>query len=260
MPRAVLAALGFLLAACGPPDPPVLVDDPRAYVRERLVATATPPWADGRADYNLDDPAFLDSLIDARVERDARLDGQLPTDQRGLDRFVSHLGPYYSTATTASAARRAAVEDRVRERFEAPPVTFDPETRTAHADLGLATARFRPDRTSWRLQTVASVADGVELAPEAVARAFGRLHAAHPDARVYDVEARLLTVSGARDVRYTYDAEGDELEVLDGLDFRYESPAPVGGIERLVGGEAPTRTDDLARLCEDIDTMTDYRC
>jgi hypothetical protein len=249
-----------MLAACGPPDPPVAIDDPRAYVREQLVATATPSWADGRTDYNLDDLPFLDSLIDARVERDARLDGALPTDQRSLDRFISRLGSYYSTATTASAARRAEVEARVRGRFESPPATFDPETQTAHADLGIATARFRPDRTSWRLLSVETVSNGTELAPEAVARAFGRLHTEPPDARVYHAEARILTVSGARDVRYTYSTESDELEVLDGLDFRYESPEPIGGIGRLIGGEAATQTDDLARLCEDIDARATYRC
>ena len=247
-------------ASCGPSAPSEPVVNPRAYVHDQLVATATPSWADGRSDYNLDEPAFLDSLIDARVERDAGLGGELPSDQRGLDRFVGRLGPYYSTAAIASAERRAAIEALVRDRFDHPPATFDSETRIARADLGIATARFQPDRTSFRLQTIDSVSDGVQLVPDEVARAFGRLHAEHPDARVLELTVRMLTVSGGRDATYTYHEESDVLVLEDGLELRYESPQPIGGIDRLIGGQAATQAAELARLCEDIDAMTTYRC
>ena len=231
---------------CGEPAPGIQVDDPHAYVREHLLSTANPTWARTETPaYNLDDPAFIDSVIDATLDRQARdLNGSLPADSRQLDRFVRDAARSYSTSLLDTPKRRADVEARIRERFETSPVEL--RSTTAVTDLGLAPGRFEPSRTSWKISESTEASAGF-LQPQAIAEALGRMQAAQPTANAFLIDVEVPHGASTDRVRYHYSLAGDRLRMRKGTS-QYVWSAPVGGIDGLRVQETPRHVLDVFDL------------
>jgi len=244
-----MRCLFFLLfiiggAGCGEPTPGVPIEDPEAYVRGQLLATVAPSWTlTDTPDYTLNDPAFVDSVITATLDRQKRdLNGSLPTDSRQLDRFVRDAVRAYQTSLLKTPKRRAAVEALIRERFETSPVEL--RGSTAVTDLGLAPGRFERSRTSWEIHESEKASARI-LRPQAIAETLSRMQEAQPDASSFLIDVEIPRGASTERVRYYYSLASDHLWMRKGPGNQYVSTNPVGGIDGLHALDAPRHALDM---------------
>jgi hypothetical protein len=233
----------FLLACFDSPEAVVseTVSDPRAYVTHAWAAE-TRNWA-GTHVFNPTDPELVNPLIDKAMKRKPAWKGQLPRDKRKLDQFVRMSQGLYNTGLLSDPAAKAAVEQRIRDRFEQPAIERIGDA--AIADLGFAPGTIsRVLRAGYGI-TDSPVIDRYELKPEHVVRAFGQLVTAHPDATVYQIDLKLWEKSRRVDFKYRYEKATDLLRVQRRGHDQFVSYQPLGGVDALVAGGYPTHTWDL---------------
>lgn len=224
------------------------VSDPRAYVRQAYLQQPA-SWAH-RADYNLDDPALLDEVIDKAMKtRRRNWNGTLPNDKRELDAFIKISQGMYATAILDTPARRAAVEQKVREHFENPPIAFD--GKKAIVDLGWAPGELvQLKRAGWGIGD-SDALEQRELRPEIVLRAFRQAVEAHPNASTYEVHVEVPL--GTRSMRFDYrfPVSADRLYVRRDGGEVWATRKHAGGVEAFLAGALPTHTSQLVSTVEE---------
>ncbi|MCW5811466.1 MAG: hypothetical protein KIT84_10655 [Labilithrix sp.] len=214
------------------------VADPRAYVRAAYLQHPA-PWA-GTADYNLDDTALLDEIIDEAMRtRRRQWKGTLPSAKKELDAFIQLSKGMYTTALLATPERRARVETLIRERFAQPKVTTN--GGEVVADMGLAAATFENARIGWELRASLHV-ERNELASAEVNRAFCLLEKA-PPASVRVVRVTLPLGKIRRTLTYRYPRHGDRLELTE--KESYVSRKAIGGLDQFCKGRVATHSSDM---------------
>lgn len=236
----------LLLLACtgAPPSPSASmpsVSDPRAYVRDAVLNNDSnwlkAPWL------NPDDPALIEPWLDKRIGKDLQIKGELPSDQRKLDRFVQRIQSAYLTDLLKTDEGRAAVEERIRERFENPVITMD--EGIAVADLGFVPGPFEKAlRSGYRIKPD-RLEDG-ETPTADIVRAFNQAHEAHPDAKGWRLKVVQYIGSSKSHFTYAYQPGGHDRLLVRKDPHKLKTREPIGGVEGLLKGGYPTNTKELA--------------
>jgi hypothetical protein len=202
------------------------VSDPYGPVRRWLARNDQGAFG-GRAAYTPVEPDVLDPILEKVLLNRNR--GLAPRDDAEAARLLPRLTTNLYPALLADDAARAAIEARVRRRWDDPPVTV--EDGRVVADLGLTPGTIRRGtRTGWVIAE-SEHADRGELRAEEVGRRLRDLRARHPDATSWELRAEVARgPSGPQRMTYRYDRVQDRIFVTRQGDagHLYATP-PLGG-------------------------------
>lgn len=217
------------------------MNDPYGPVRRWLAANDQGAFG-GRAAYTPVEPEVLDPVLEKVLLNRNR--GLAPRDDAEAARLLPRLTTNLYPALLASDAGRAAIEARVRARWDSPPVTVEGDRVVA--DLGLTPGTISKTLRSGWLITESEHADRGELRADEVGRRLRELRARHTDATSWEVRAEVANgpVEPRRMV-YRYDRVQDRILVArQGDAGRLYGTPPLGG--RLE--PATVRVADLQAL------------
>jgi hypothetical protein len=124
-----------------------------------------------------DDPAVIDPTIAWAIGMEGK-------DPKRHDATVTRASSAYHTVLTSDAAGQAAVERKLKERYEHPVITRD--GALARIDLGVIPGK--PMKSRGVVVVRSPLADGQGLVAREVIRNLQLGLAAHPDATTYQVE------------------------------------------------------------------------
>ncbi len=253
---AALVILMVILPKSAPRDP---VEDPAAYLREKFPEVDLRHWIDPYLDWS---PENLDRVVADFAEKEKKLSrGELPNDPKKLDRLLSSALPsYFVKQSISTPDGREQILEKARARLADPPMTM-----TGESDKGYAVVDFwvvpgawkRPLRQAFEgeleMQSDGVAFDSIRMKPEFFRQGLKMLSARFPDARAYDIRARIPEGRSSSLVRIVYFSKGNRFERDDG-GAREFARGPEGGMEALLDGSADISTLKFATLTQGDDS------
>ncbi len=233
-----MIAAWLALCACGPRKPALPKAEALPELRKQLLET---PAVFGRAIYNPPSIPDLDAQIEKAIE--TRNFGRMPSDAADAKRLAFIIAPNIWSHYLETPEGRAAVEARIREHWDNPPVKTD-ELNGVVVDLGLCPGTLtKNSKGSLELRDCSAAEQG-ELAAAELARRLQDLTSRFPKAKAYNLSVTFTNYRTPKVVRYRWEPASDLLFVtIEGTTFR--SRKRIGGFEKLLSGESPSRTQQM---------------
>lgn len=238
MTRLSTIAACLALCACGPRKPALPKAEALPELRKHVLET---PAVFGRANYNPPSIPDLDAHIEKAIE--TRNFGRMPSDAADAKRLAFVIAPNIWSHYLDTPEGRAAVEARIREHWENPPVKTE-ELNGVVVDLGLCPgALTRNSKGSFELRDCPAFEHG-ELTATELARRLQDLTARFPNAKAYNFSVTFTNYRTPKVLHYRWDPSSDLLYVTnDGVTHR--SRKRIGGFDKLASGESPSRMQQM---------------
>lgn len=238
MNRVFRIAACLALCACGPRKPSLPKAEALPELRKHVLET---PAVFGRATYNPPTIPDLDAHIVKAIEQ--RNFGRMPADAAEAKRLAFVIAPGIWGHYLDTPEGRAAVEARIREHWDNPPVKTE-ELNGVVVDLGLCPGTLaRGSKGGIELRDCPHFEHG-ELTAAELARRLQDLTSRFPNAKAYNIAVTFTSYRSPRTVHYRWEPSSDLLSVVtEGTTFR--SKQRIGGFDKLRSGESPSRTQHM---------------
>jgi len=238
MTRSVLTVACFALCACGPRKPSLTKSEALPELRKYVLET---PAIFGRANYNPPSIPDLDAQIETAIEK--RNFGRMPADAAEAKRLAFVIAPNIWSHYIDTPEGRAAVEARIRENWDNPPVRTE-ELNGVVVDLGLCPgALTKNSKGSFELRDCPAFEHG-ELTAAEIARRLQDLTTRYPNANAYNFSVTFTNYRTPKVLHYRWEPSSDLLYVTNqGVTFR--SKKRIGGFDKLLSGESPSRMQHM---------------
>jgi hypothetical protein len=199
MSRLLTITACLALCACGPRKPAFPKTDALPELRKHVLETAA---VFGRAEFNPPSIPDLDAHIEKAIA--TRNFGRMPSDAADAKRLASIIAPGTWGQYLDQPEGRAAIEARIREHWQNPPVKSDERNGVA-VDLGLCPGTLtKNSKGSFELRDCLAAEHG-ELTPAELARRLQDLTSRFPNEKAYNVSVTFTNYRTPRVVRYRWE-------------------------------------------------------
>lgn len=240
-------------AACRSQKEPVA--DAEQVVLQALKEDSTICFAH-RAAYCLEDPELTASTIEHHLENGFK--GEFPRDRGGVRRLISRARGTLAVAQLKSEEHRAQVLSKIAVHYETSVADTSGEKHRAFVDLGIVPTQFVPYRQSFKLNADSPFVDGLQLAPQELARQLLRLQSAHPEAREIALAVEIPGGSSRTYVTYVWYKASHQIGILRISDRAVVGTRVSDDLKELKSGTASLRKG--LHGCSFEDSSDDPEC
>lgn len=203
-----------------------------------------------RVQYNPQPSESIDGLIDKTVSEciSLRNFGKWPEDESSLKSFAGNIVGSVWRKVLQDETGKDAIESKLSQYWNSPTAKEDPNYHSVEIDLGVVPGKIEEDSKGVYTIRESEFVERLELKPSELVRRLKQLLTDYPNCKRYRII--VVTTPSYREhhpITYEYDRDSDKLTLHKRPTF-FRSPEPIGGLDRLVSGEAPSHSSQLSVL------------